>query len=840
MADFTSLENTLKGLQADISQNSNTMQGIINGIGMNTGDISVFLDLIAEKVEEISRADVFKSTGGPKGKSSGTTKLLGKNESKAIIDSSKILSGISNSVSVISSDIKDIKNDITTGFGNVVNAINNIKSAAASGGGTFGAVTIDGIDDIKNELSNLSKTLNKDAKEKASEKFDEEQEMKRLKRDYYSGKEGRKRIKEEAKADARRERLQEKYRKRYNSRQGGSFVSDQIFKLNSSIKTIATGNIKSSDVIDKGISKISSAGIVGGIVGSVLSVIKTAFDIYTKQEKDAQAYVRSYGGGRYGMREYQVRAANFVNRSDSLWDTLEGRLQYTFEDFNKGMQLFSDATGRAAARKSDTDMRSAADLARWGVSPEAVKSFDTFGKSIESTDKFMASMYGRTGKIGLSFKAVSAAVNNNLKMAQTHTFANGLRGLTRMAEKSVELKYNMNSIAAAADKVSTLEGAMKTGAQLSVLGGQFAAYGNPLQLMYEGLNDTESLNDRIIEMFGNSAYFDINKGQIDMNPIQRQILKTASEAMGVGYEDALNIAFNNRRMEMVEVQAGTRGLDNDTIEYLKNIAEIDDKGRAYISDANGRKTYVSNMTGNDAEMIKRESQAKDIQDGEKLGGIWAETMSLSDKFDQFFTYLQQKLGVWVAKAAFSMFETAKKVAYGFSRVISGINKFINRFKRKGERDEINDYDLFEKKSRIGTNSSFDDNFLPEDMLPPVVTNGAERNDKATSVRESYFVSNAKPSNANQLNVSPVYPSNSYSAGPGAQRISFEPIKVEIGGNITLDMPSGKQYSFDVNNLTNEQVKEIGEKVSTIVYKDVMTKLQQGYNKERYPLVGTRP
>ena len=76
-----------------------------------------------------------------------------------------------------------------------------------------------------------------------------------------------------------------------------------------------------------------------------------------------------------------------------------------------------------------------------------------------------------------------------------------------MARKATEINLNMSQAAAFADKVSTVEGTITTGAQLQVLGGPFAQMADPIGMLYESLNDMEGLQDRMVQMFGNLGSF---------------------------------------------------------------------------------------------------------------------------------------------------------------------------------------------------------------------------------------------------------------------------------------------------------------------------------------------
>ena len=126
--------------------------------------------------------------------------------------------------------------------------------------------------------------------------------------------------------------------------------------------------------------------------------------------------------------------------------------------------------------------------------------FENFGVSIEKTGDHLGEMFSDASKYGISFQKYADSVAKNIKIAQNYTFKNGLKGLESMAKKATAMKLDMQQVANFADKVSTVEGALETSAKLQVLGGPFASLSDPMGMLYEGLNDMEGLQDRVIKM----------------------------------------------------------------------------------------------------------------------------------------------------------------------------------------------------------------------------------------------------------------------------------------------------------------------------------------------------
>lgn len=630
----------------------------------------------------------------------------------------------------------------------------------------------------------------------------------------------------------------------------GSNIADIIAKkVVGTVATVAKGNIDSSAAIDKGIGTISSLGPVGGIIGSIMSLIKMGFDVYGEQSKLGSQFARTIGGNGFGQKEFIKRGNTFVN-NNSRWNN-----NYKINEVSDAVTSFSQATGRNGIRQTDTNIKSAIDLKRMGIEADALNGFDTFGRSIEETDKYFTKLYGQAGKKGLSFSNVSKAVKDNLKMAQSYTFASGVNGLMRMAETSTQLKYNMNEVARIAEKVSTVEGALSSAASLSVLGGDFAKFGNPMSLLYEGLNDMEGLNERMISMFGDMAQFDKKKGQIDISAFNRQRIKAASQALGVDANEMISLAMNKERGNIVENQLGG-GLDNETVDYIKNLAQLDKNGNAYISGENGEKRYVKDLTSSDKDYLKHESDRKNTAENSKIGDVYNSTRNMYDKLNQIMNYLSTKLGVWVAKIAGINIEKSNKITSDERRAFADhTGKFANYDEKQfNELHETYGYGRsWRKAMRRGAFDSYITSFNedaeskhPMGIIPgeshlnggvparyrgkPIEIEGGEALINKLSVQRYGVdfiraINNGSYSPYSQIsNGSNPFKQMSFAGSKhenqtvGAQKISFDPIKIDISGDLNLKYNGNNIGKINANDIITPQfidmlTKEIQKKVS---------------------------
>ena len=650
-ADLTKIENELSNISGSLGGFVATDGTFENGIKKIESILS-----IGNKKTKVKNSTSTGSTTG--GKTLGFTvgAILGTLEK-----SKKSIDEINGYTKNASDFLREIKNHITSN-----SAPNNSPSNtnSANNSNSSGNLPINSIDknveDILSELkkiradvySKFSKTGKDTLDSLILENLEKSEKLKSKRLDIEAAKE--KVLRGEA-TEAEKNLIKEDADKRRKGKReleklegGRGYVPAA---LATSALSMFTSFVKekpdASKSIDKGIGIASGllmkAGPLGAVIGGVMQAVKALFDLGAKQDKATTEFARTVGGFNRGKFLAGESARGLIA-------TGSAKRGYTADAAYSAMTEIAEARGRTTERLSAKSLESAIDLKRFGIGAEAINNFDTFGKSIEETDRYFAKLYSEVSKKGLSFKNVSKAVNDNLKAAQSHTFANGIRGLERMAERSTQLKYNMQQVFQFADKVSEIEGAISTAANLSVLGGSFAQFSNPMQLLYEGLNDTEALQKRIENIFGDKVFWDQNKGQMDMSALDREMVKQAAKSMGLSSEEMLSLSFNQGRMKRVEQQLG-KGLSKDTTEYIKNIAELDKNGNAFVN-IDGKNINVKDLDESYKDKLEKESAEKNKADNAKLGDIYQNTRSVNEKLDNLLVYLQEKLGRWV----FGMFQ----------------------------------------------------------------------------------------------------------------------------------------------------------------------------------------
>ena len=313
---------------------------------------------------------------------------------------------------------------------------------------------------------------------------------------------------------------------------------------------------------------------------------------------------------------------------------------------------------------------------------------DKFGIDIDAASEIASEMYTEVGNKGLVFSEVSEAFLNNIELAQQYTFKDGVEGLKRMTEQAVAVRWNMQQTAAFAEKVSSIEGVVTTGAQLSVLGGPFAQFSNPMGMLYESLNDMEGLQDRMITMFKDLGSWNYDTGQFEVSAFNRQRIRAASSAMGLNYGEVMNNVYSSARREKIMESIEGLGLDENVMELIANTGQIDRNGQAYVNITNDKTGNVrrkditrEGLTEEEISILRKDTnnEAQDIKDIAKAIMSTSETVEGIKKeveANKAFVYDLSNPEGWVPKLAAGV-EYSKEALNQINMLLGGITAIMS-------------------------------------------------------------------------------------------------------------------------------------------------------------------
>lgn len=333
---------------------------------------------------------------------------------------------------------------------------------------------------------------------------------------------------------------------------------------------------------------------LSNLVNAGEAQLKEIEDTWGVTNQAAHDYGRAVGYNADQIKRLHNETVSWMSDND-----ITKQFNIGADEMFKLMGSYNQQLGRAVALTNETKINLVSMKNVIGEE-QAIKfttNLDKFGLDVDATKDLVEGLVGDARRSGIVLSNLTQNVADNLHLAQQYTFEDGIEGLVRMAEKATAVKWNMEQTAAFAEKVNNVEGAIKTGAQLSVLGGPFAQFSNPMGMLYESLNDMEGLQDRMFAMFGNLGEWNQEKGMLDISVFDKQRIRAAASAMGLNYSDVINNVNQQARRNVVMDQIKGYGLDENTTELIANTAQIDrETGRAYVN-YEGKKIFADEIGG---------------------------------------------------------------------------------------------------------------------------------------------------------------------------------------------------------------------------------------------------
>ena len=387
----------------------------------------------------------------------------------------------------------------------------------------------------------------------------------------------------------------------------------------------------------KGINEISDG------VKKIGDGVMKALGPWTKMSQAAADYAKNIGLSGKAMDALRKSTIDMVaNRNIGI------RYNVSVEELMGLRQNFVKGTGRQiSATDNDLETLAATSKILGDNATEFMARLENFGVSMEDAGSRAGKMFATASKRGIAWENYSKNFLDNISLAQRYTFKNGTRGLESMARKATEINLNMSQAAAFADKVSTVEGAITTGAQLQVLGGPFAQMADPIGMLYEGLSDLEGLQDRMVQMFGNLGKFNRQTGEVELSSFNRQRVLAAANSMGLDASNIFeSINSNARRNEIARQLQGNANVNAETADLIKNVATIKN-GQAGV-EIGGVFKKVSELTNADSKYLTEiaRSESDDVKDiAQRLRGWDDSVQGFSKQKDAVHAQVVESMGI---------------------------------------------------------------------------------------------------------------------------------------------------------------------------------------------------
>ncbi len=387
----------------------------------------------------------------------------------------------------------------------------------------------------------------------------------------------------------------------------GSYHSYRKMKSSSSYGTSSFGDTARNTATGIGNSQNIPVGL-GGISAGNTEIIQLSDGIkgITEATKMTGTLFQNFtSAAMKGVNALSTQLGDFLEKEVKLRNTinielgLSGKLSddykenineayasvigmgYSFEDLrdtvvetskNAGtMAIYSSEIWKKGAVASRDFLESFKDL------PIVIKNMEEVGiGGSDAMDKINTA--GLTSmSLGLRAKKVVTDLNENLSKLNKFGFKDGIEGLTRMVQKSIEFKISMEKTSAIAEKLFDPEAAVDLSANLQAIGGAIGEFNDPIKLMYDATNDVGKLQDAIIGVAGSLATYNQEQGKFEITPVNLRKSKALAEQFGMSMEELGKTAIKTAERSSASTALMSRGLklSDKEQEFLTNISRME-------------------------------------------------------------------------------------------------------------------------------------------------------------------------------------------------------------------------------------------------------------------------
>lgn len=292
----------------------------------------------------------------------------------------------------------------------------------------------------------------------------------------------------------------------------------------------------------------------------------------------AEKLIKTFGVGRQRMEELM----GSITDATPVVDRLGGNLT----DAVTTIQKVSEATRRnvAAGAEDISKLYSASQVlgGEYGLDIERlVGSFQEIGVEFTQVGSQLENSIQYIQSVGGNVEKIMSTVMNDMSVMNRFNFQDGVVGVTKMAAQAAMLKTDMRVTMELAEKALDPEGAIELASAFQRLGVSASDLTDPFQLMNKSLNDPEGLQNSIVNMSKQFAYFDEKANQFKINPQGMLMMRELQKQTGLSSVELSKMALNAAELDkkLSEIRPDIQFASEEDKKYLANIAKMGKGGK---------------------------------------------------------------------------------------------------------------------------------------------------------------------------------------------------------------------------------------------------------------------
>ena len=269
---------------------------------------------------------------------------------------------------------------------------------------------------------------------------------------------------------------------------------------------------------------------------------------------------------------------------DTILETvpLAATLGFDISNITDLVTTLGDKSGRFNLLSQETVEHSLVTTRAFGSTmrdmAETMTEFEKVGFGAADTLREVDTAGRSSISLGLNAKKTTEMLKADIGKLNEFGFGNGVQGLNRMVQKSLEFRMNMGEVFKIAEKVMSPDGAIELTANLQVLGGAIGDFNDPLKLMYMATNNVEGLQDALIGAAGNLATYNAEQGKFELKGANLRRAQEMAKQLGIDYKEFAKGAIASQERMVANNTLLAKGFDMNEKdrEFLTNMSQMKD------------------------------------------------------------------------------------------------------------------------------------------------------------------------------------------------------------------------------------------------------------------------
>lgn len=299
---------------------------------------------------------------------------------------------------------------------------------------------------------------------------------------------------------------------------------------------------------------------------------------------------------------------------------------------------------------------------------ELTQEMANLGINTERATNFFNKLGIDARKKGLVTSKVFEKFNTLLKEGNKYQFKGGIEGMQKLVMLSEKFKLELDTVAGFSDKVFDIEGAIEMGAQLQVLGGEWAQISDPMQLMFKARNDMTGLGEDIVKAASNMATFNENTEAFEIPSLQLARMKGLAEFSGMSVDQLKDLAIQAKKVSQISLEMDS-SVPDDIREFVTSTAKFGKDG--ITVDFNGKTIPVKQLGGYVSELRAVLTDKQTFEEKAKMAQLFDERIDnlfikaktilypLVESLDRNIEPLLSGMVDWINKNSKVILETIK-------------------------------------------------------------------------------------------------------------------------------------------------------------------------------------